>query len=270
MVVFDLELCSSCSICTSVCPAGIISEEEGKPVIRPGLEISCIRCGHCEAHCPENAVSVDYPGASSYAGAADVTPITARQMGNHLAGRRSVRHFKNTPVDKKVIGDILETARFAPTGSNAQPVSWTIIYNRQKLAELSQTAVEWMKGVIAAHPDRPDSQYFKIFVSEWDKGRDRILRNAPHLAVVHGPMQGPLGPTDGVIAATYFEVAAPAFGIGTCWAGLFQIASLVSPEFKAGLELPPGHSVAGALMFGYPEYKPSRIPKRNAGRVRWM
>ncbi|NPV92675.1 MAG: 4Fe-4S binding protein [Firmicutes bacterium] len=270
MVVFDYELCSSCSICTAVCPAGIINDKEGIPSIKAGLEVHCIRCGHCEAHCPVQAVSVEYPEARPFTGAVSASPVTAQQISGHLAGRRSVRRYKDTPVEKKVIEELLEVARFSPTGSNAQPVAWTIILDRQKMREMAQTVVEWMKGLIAAYPDRPDSQYFSLFVNEWDKGRDRIFRGAPHLAVVHGPSDGRLGNTNGVIAATYLEVAAPAFGIGTCWAGLFLIASQFSPELRAKLELPEDHSAQGALMFGYPEYQPSRIPKRNAGRVRWM
>ncbi len=164
----------------------------------------------------------------------------------------------------------MEMVRFAPTGGNVQDVQWIIVCGREKTNKIVDIAVQRMKAVIAGNPEHPESRYQSILVSEWENGRDRIFWEAPHLAVAHGPILGPLGCINGVIAASYLEIAAPAFGIGTFWAGIFQIIAESSEELKKGLAIPEEHSVTGALMFGYPEYKIHRIPRRLPAKVRWL
>lgn len=262
MLTFDMEKCDNCFICAAVCPNGIIGVENGLPRIRPERELMCIHCGHCEAHCPQDAICVDYPDARPYAGASLVPAITSQQIGCYLASRRSVRKFKKTPVDMNSIEELMEMVRFAPTTGNVQDVHWIIISGREKINKFVDIAVQWMKAVLAGNPEHPESRYLSVFVSEWENGRDRICWEAPHLAIAHGPILGSLGPINGVIAASYLEIAAPTFGIGTCWAGIFQMIVQSSEELKKGLGIPEGHSVTGALMFGYPEYKIQRIPRR--------
>lgn len=52
--------------------------------------------------------------------AADVhqTPVTALEA---VAGRRSIRRFRDTPVDDQVVRQILKLASRAPSGTNSQP-----------------------------------------------------------------------------------------------------------------------------------------------------
>jgi nitroreductase len=97
-----------------------------------------------------------------------------------------------------------------------------------------------------------------------------FLRGAPHLAVAHEPVQTGSSPINATIAASYFDLAAPVLGIGTCWAGLFQMVAAGSPELASLINLPAGHAIGGALMFGYPEYKSFRAPGRKASRVQWL
>jgi len=69
-------------------------------------------------------------------------------------------------------------------------------------------------------------------VTSWERGVDAICWNAPHLLVAHIPVSRvtvPTGPTDGIIALTHFDIVAPAFGIGTCWAGFLTAAASWKP-----------------------------------------
>jgi len=68
---------------------------------------------------------------------------------------------------------------------------------------------------------------------------------------------------------TYLELAAPAFGLGTCWAGYFDVAANLWPPLKNALELPDGHTSFGAMMIGYPKYKYQRMPLRNQAKISW-
>jgi nitroreductase len=49
----------------------------------------------------------------------------ARAFREHMQGRRSVREFSTRDVPKRVIAEILKTAKSAPSGANKQP--WTFV-----------------------------------------------------------------------------------------------------------------------------------------------
>lgn len=74
---------------------------------------------------------------------------------------------------------------------------------------------------------------------------------------------------DGTIALTYLELAAPAFGLGTCWAGFFFMFLEASPQLREAVGIPADHKPLGALMLGYPKYKHHRAPQRNQAVVAW-
>ncbi len=75
--------------------------------------------------------------------------------------------------------------------------------------------------------------------------------------------------TDAIIALKYFYIAAPASGIGTCWAGFLSIAVTSYEPLQKALGLPAGRKYAYGLMFGYPKYRIYGILRRNPLRVTW-
>lgn len=50
----DPEKCVGCGCCKDQCPAGAISEADGKCVIDAG---ACVDCGACAGQCPAEAIS---------------------------------------------------------------------------------------------------------------------------------------------------------------------------------------------------------------------
>ena len=84
-------------------------------------------------------------------------------------------------MDRETLEQLIETARYAPTASNAQNLHWTVIDGRDKLEPLSQETVNWMERVIEAQPDSPAADYFRPFVAHWTTGYDSILRTAQTL-----------------------------------------------------------------------------------------
>ena len=68
---------------------------------------------------------------------------------------------------------------------------------------------------------------------------------------------------DLTLALSYFDLLAPAMGLGTCWAGLLQGALLHLPSLKRLPEYraKPHHY---PIMLGYPDAKYYRVPERKA------
>lgn len=85
---------------------------------------------------------------------------------NCIRTRRSVRKFTDEPVDRVLIDEILEAARWAPSGLNNQPWRFVIIQDqaiRQSLAELTKYGkiIQNAPACIAVFIDR-DAMYNEV------------------------------------------------------------------------------------------------------------
>ena len=115
----------------------------------------------------------------------------------------------------------------------------------------------------------PMSGYVPGLISAWNMGTDVICRGAPHILIPHIPEGNPIAPTDAIIALTHFDISAPAFNVGTCWAGFVAMACRSHAPLLEALHLPEGRTPAYALMFGFSQYKPTYIPERKPLRITW-
>lgn len=263
--------CKQDGLCAAECPSGIIRwQGRGSyPEIPEGSEQFCLKCGHCVAICPHEAVSW------SFSDPKDCPPIRKEampsfmQIEHMLKSRRSIRSFQKNAIDHQILQRMIDTAGYAPSGHNLQPVNWIIVENPEEVKRLASLVVEWMKYMMEIKPEVAHSLAFPHIINYWEKGFDKVCHNAPHLVVAHGSKKIASSTTDCVIALTYLDIAAYTMGIGTCWAGYFTTAANVYPPLKEALEIPEDHRVPGALLLGYPQYQYRRIPSRNKTKVTW-
>lgn len=267
----DAEKCKRDAICVQECTARIIQllEDAPVPVLVDGGEEFCINCGHCVAICPHEALSLNTMPAH------DLQPIdkellaSPEQLEHTFKSRRSIRSYKETPLDRETIERLIEMARYAPSGHNLQNVNWLVINGRDRLDALTGIVVDWMKFMVTSgheiaqlyHMDRP--------IAAWEAGMDRILRAAPHLIVAYGPAQTPASQSACTVALTQLELAAFSMGLGACWAGYFNAAATFFPPMQEALALPDGNQCYGAMMIGRPKFKYHRIPLRNPASIMW-
>ena len=257
----DRELCRCDGRCIAVCPRRVLrSGADGFPEQVDRFDRDCIECGHCLAVCPHGALTLN-----------GVSPEECRVLERHGAlgleiadalvrGRRSVREFREEPVPAETLDWLLDSARWAPSAANRQPVHFTLVDDRATMHELAGLVVEWMRG--AARP------FYQDVIVAWDAGIDRVLHDAPHLLVAHAADDGFNPTVDCTIALTTVELAAHALGVGACWAGFFMGAALAHQPLIDALDLPPGHRARAALMLGLPRFRYRRVPARREARVR--
>lgn len=199
LIQIDEEKCNRDGICAAVCPAELIKlEGEGIPKEIPNAEESCLACGHCVAACPE--------GALTNARVTDCLPFRedktadAETLEQFLKMRRSIREFKSDPVPRETLAHVIDTARWAPSAVNIQPVRWLVVENPEKTRQLASLMADWMR--VANVP------YFQRFIDAWDQGRDLVLRGAPHVIVAYASTENIWSPVDCAIAVTYLDLAA--------------------------------------------------------------
>ncbi len=270
-MTIDKDKCKQDGLCAADCPTGVI-RFEGKnsyPQLVPNGEAMCLRCGHCVAICPHGAMDhADVPLANCPP-IDKALSLSKPQVVQFLRSRRSVRQFKEQQVEREVLQRLIEIARHAPTGSNLQLVEWVVINGREQLHGIAGQVIGWMRGILKADPEPAAMPYLPVLVKAWDEGADAVLRDAPCLVVAVAPEADRNGMVNLTLALSYLELAAPVFGLGTCWAGLLQGAMMASPALKKAVGIPEEYPNHYPMMLGYAKARYHRLPVRNAPKIAW-
>jgi nitroreductase/NAD-dependent dihydropyrimidine dehydrogenase PreA subunit len=266
----DQDTCNRDGICVESCPSGlIVMEQGGYPVPTADAEEVCIRCGHCVSVCPTGSLKHRIVKRERCLPIDKNLKISPEQSAQFLMSRRSGRPFKEKDIPREELAQLLDTARYAPTGHNSQSVEWLVLANRSELRALSGLTVDWMRTIIKDNPRLAAELFLERTVMRWDQGIDVIFRNAPAVIITHAAKDNRIAPMDCVIALTYLDLAAFSMGMSCCWAGYFRSASANYAPLAEALGLPEGHQCFGAMMAGYPKFKHHLIPSRKPPKVTW-
>jgi len=191
MIIIDKEKCVGCAKCVSDCfPRNIIIENAKAKIENE----NCMRCGHCVAICPQNAVEI-----SEY-DMADVVEIhepnfSEDELLSLIKGRRSVRQYKDRPVEKELIEQMIEAGRYTATGGNLQGLSFIVI--DKKMADFRTLVMdsisEKSSSLIVSDKTPPQMKYaagrWLSFVNEHKenpKDNDRFFFGAPVVILIAG------------------------------------------------------------------------------------
>lgn len=272
LFTIDEKWCRKDGFCVAECPAMIIEmkSEDSFPTPVTGAENRCINCGHCVAVCPHSALTLEKMPLASCPSLKEDLFIAPNQVEQFLRSRRSIRSYREKPVERDKIQGVIDLARYGPTGSNSQQVQWLVVPSREGVVKLTELAVDWMRSTVEAGDPLAEQFQMAGIIRAWESGVDFICRGAPALVVTHGPEAYPVMAIDSTIALTFFDLAAPSSGLGTCWAGFFMAAANSWPELVRALDLPDGHKPTGAMMVGYPNARYHRLPARDSAQVTWM
>ncbi len=156
--------------------------------------------------------------------------------------RRSIRVYKDKALPKKVIGSILEAAKYAPTARNAQELEYKVISNKALMAKLSDgilAAVQKegmpLKGPPGARPD--------------------FFHGAPLLIVITAPKDNFWAVTDAALAVQNIMLYCTSVNLGACFIGMAQLIQRDGKSLKA-LRIADDMNIVAAVICGYPDEDP--------------
>src|SRR4030042_581440 len=135
-----------------------------------------------------------------------------------ILGRRCIRSYETTPVEKEKNSIILECDQYAATGMNLQPWHFTVITNRSVLDKIS---AENKKILLKSPVER-------IRLMAEDTNFDSF-RGAPMAIIISGEKNAAYTVADCANAVENMAIAAHSLGLGSCYIASFKIA-METPE----------------------------------------
>lgn len=144
--------------------------------------------------------------------------------------RCSVREFSQKPVDKDIIGKIIDCGRCAPTARKEEPWEFIAVIDKKMLKEIAD---------ITDHGKFIAMSAFAVIVCA--KDTKYYLE-------------------DGCAATENMLVAAASFGMGSCWVAGDK--KHYCDDIMRSLKVPAGYKLVSIIAFGYPMEKMRPLKKR--------
>ena len=272
----------------AVCTGGVYGRAGEEERVEAAAPEECWSCGQCVAVCPADAIRHSvYPVEECPLVDADALPA-AEGLVAAWRGRRSLRVFRERSVERRVVEELVEVGRWAPSAGNGQPVDWLAFDDPAQIAALSAEAVAALAQTarmlrnpllrpllaLAVGAERvrrglEGADSFERLAREHAQGRDPLFFRAPVVLLAHVPEEDYFGRDDAVYAGYNVMLAASAAGLGTCQVGYLMVALERSRKLRSMLGLPEGRRVEVVLTLGYPRYRFRRMPVRRRQGVVW-
>jgi len=188
-----------------------------------------------------------------------------------IKARRSIRKFKTDPIPDKLLTDLIEAGRLAPSGSNLQATRYVIVKSLEARTKLAQCTP--LPFVTRAPIDIACCIDKQVLSTSAARSKELIDSNA----FVDTPLANMSADSDALkkrkqdmdeeslksylnlnaaIAIEHIALRAVDLGLGSCWIMMFN-----SKKAKEVLKLDERYEVVALLPVGYPNQTPSQRPR---------
>jgi nitroreductase len=189
-----------------------------------------------------------------------------------IQDRRSIRNYTDEPVSDQDLDMILEAARQAPSGENAQPWRFIIVKEadtRKKLGALAGggsgrrfTAEFVTKKMQERFASLEDEEKKKAAFEKLTSGQvSAFLADAPVNIVVCGKKDVWDMPYDTSAAIENMLLMVTALGLGACWVIAPCIDIRDEERIKELLGMPEGYKAVSIVAVGHPARSPRQRPR---------
>ncbi len=197
--------------------------------------------------------------------------------------RRTIRRFKPDPVPDECIEKMLEAARFAQSGGNAQPWEFIVVIDKETQKSIVELVAEAHRYNWDIERTRVEELRHPAYRGEGRQGEPTVtFGTAPVFIVVCGD---PRRVQATVIAAHFIiheggpfahflknianatqilHLAAAACGLGTQWV---TVSAAIESRLKELLDVPVELAVHTIVPVGYPAYTPAPAYRRELGEI---
>jgi len=171
-----------------------------------------------------------------------------------LLNHKSIRKFKDKPIDEKTLNLILEAGIRAPNGANLQRYSLVVIDDQEQKKALQKICYDQQFIGQAAICIAALVDMFRLNL--WFELNDAPVQHDSENNLLPGDLFGAYW--DAILALHNAVIAAESMGLGTCYVGSFLTVN-IQEMFNAPEHVFP----AGLVCIGYPDEEPElevRLP----------
>lgn len=182
--------------------------------------------------------------------------MTTNETLTTIYQRRAVRKYKETPVDKVLIEQIIDAGRMAPSAMNRQLWKFYVLTDRELISSLSPLIVKVANKVLSwAHG------------VDHSKTSDIIFHNAPVVIFITGPKKNPWVALDIGMCCQNMMLAAKSLGLDTCPIGFAKFLEKTDKISLLGMS--PSEQIHLALIVGYGDESPL-VHERKKDNVKFI
>jgi len=230
------------------------------------------------AICPKDAIRVegrflDYKDFFPLPKKEEATSYT--DLMNLFKRRRSIREYKDKPVEKELIDKVIEAAKTAPMGIPPSDVNIVVMDSKEKvrqfavdfckyLENMQWFVSKWFQTLMWPFWSKSTYNMFKDFlrplvygyINSMKEGTNHVTYDAPAAIYFYGSPY--TDPGDPYIAATYAMIAAESLGLGTCLIGgvhPFTLNGSPAKKFREMYNIRYKSKAGLIVIMGYPKYK---------------
>lgn len=174
-----------------------------------------------------------------------------------IKSRRSIRAYKDMPVEHEKLQLLAECGVLAPSAMNKQEWEVRIVDSK-----------EWIDGATATYLKAIEGTGKADYMLK--PGFKNIFRNAPAVIFVAAPEGLFAGENVGCLAQNIM-LAATELDLGTCFLGSAQMifAEPAMAGYLQSLGFSEGYKLRYALAVGYPDESPEAKP-RDMEKIKWV
>ena len=185
---------------------------------------------------------------------------------NLMKNRRSIREYSARKVSRKILNEILDVARWAPSAHNAQPWRFTILNEAEEKKVLAEVmAKAWIIDLVKNQmPLEHAKELAKRSIERFARAPALIVAcvtmiDIPKHADESGhKVEGDLAIQSLGAAIQNVLLAAHSRGLGACW---FCAPAFCKAEVRKVLRLPDEFEPQALITLGYAAEKPE-VPRR--------
>lgn len=281
------EKCTGCGLCVEVCPGFVFDMMNEKASVVRGEW--CIGCGHCGAVCPVEAVLHKMTAVEEGSQPGQEAAASPEMLQRLLRERRSVRLYRNEPIQKAVLRRILDAGRYAPTGRNSQNVHYIVLNSPEEIDRLREMTLRFYEKIFARVKRRIGAFLVRLVAGRKmveylqgslpkvehareliEQGKDCLFYHAPAVMVVHAETWDTCSAFNCAAAIYSCSLMAHTIGIGCCFNGYLVSAINNNRKIKQWLSIPRDHQCFGTMTLGYRGVKYHRLVERDAAKVSWL
>jgi nitroreductase len=188
--------------------------------------------------------------------------------------RRSIRKFRDNPIPVEIIDAIIETARFAPSGGNAQAWHFGVITDKAVINKLAAAAGNQMWITTAPLLIALCGQVSLNLTELQDDGYGLTVENlryTPELIeyLKKYPDQRPVARLfdkgNTLLPGEHIVLSAANYGLSSCWIGLLNVT-----EVSRILNLPAEYACLYLIPIGYADEEPRPVKRKSVEKIAFM